>query len=245
MEGRVYTENIQLLELSSFFCTLSINSYILCCFIRNNDAIKGQLNFLEVAFLILSLLAYSGKPNNNIMMEPLARNKKLSKYYYIILFIGFLFMKMGSVYVLCALYRTDIYLWNDSYIDDIFCTYYFLLVIEHLICAILFFNCVSFYKRSPFMNFYFTLFLLILVLYYIILVTLNSSNFKCDFINITVFEFSDILLDSFSDKNRLFCLASCLFDFVGSQIYYGIIYFIFSRIARYLSSKDKENIKPT
>ena len=152
---------------------------------------------------------------------------------------------MGSIYILCYIYISDIYLWNDSYIDDIFCTYYFLLIIEHLISAILFFNCISFYKRSPFMNFNFTIFLLILVLYYIILITLNSSNFNLDFIKITVFEFSDILLDSFSDKNRLFCLASCLFDFVGSQIYYGIIYFIFSRIAGCVSSKDKENIKPT
>ncbi len=243
MEGRVFTENIVLLEMTSFFCTLSINSYILCCFIRNMDAIKGQLNFLEVAFLILSLLAYSGKPNNNIIPEPLARNKTLSRYYYIILFIGLLFIKMGSIYILCYLYRTDILLWNDSYIDEIFCTYYFLLTIEHLISTILFFNCISFYKRSPFTNFYFILFLLILVLYYIILLTLNSSNFKLDFIKITVFEFSDILIDSFSDKNRIFVLISCLFDFVGSLIYLGIVNFIFNRIARCISSKDKENIK--
>ena len=243
MEGRVFTENILLLEMSSFFCTLSINSYILCCFIRNMDVIKGQLNFLEASFLILSLLAFSGKPNNNIIPEPLARNKTLSKYYYIILFIGLLFIKMGSIYVLCSLYRTDILLWNDGYIDEIFCTYYFLLIIEHLISAILFFNCISFYKRSPFTNFYFALFLLFLVLYYIILITLNSSNFKFDFIKITVFEYSGILLDSFSDKNRFYVLVSCLFDFVGSLIYLGIINFIFSRIARYISSKDNENIK--
>ena len=243
MEGRVFTENILLLEMSSFFCTLSINSYILCCFIRNMDVIKGQLNFLEASFLILSLLAFSGKPNNNIIQEPLAINKRLSKYYYIILFIGLLFIKMGSIYVLCSLYRTDILLWNDGYIDEIFCTYYFLLIIEHLISAILFFNCISFYKRSPFTNFYFALFLLFLVLYYIILITLNSSNFKFDFIKITVFEYSGILLDSFSDKNRFYVLVSCLFDFVGSLIYLGIINFIFSRIARYISSKDNENIK--
>ena len=243
MEGRVFTENILLLEMSSFFCTLSINSYILCCFIRNMDVIKGQLNFLEASFLVLSLLAFSGKPNNNIIPEPLARNKTLSKYYYIILFIGLLFIKMGSIYVLCSLYRTDILLWNDGYIDEIFCTYYFLLIIEHLISAILFFNCISFYKRSPFTNFYFALFLLFLVLYYIILITLNSSNFKFDFIKITVFEYSGILLDSFSDKNRFYVLVSCLFDFVGSLIYLGIINFIFSRIARYISSKDDENIK--
>jgi hypothetical protein len=207
------------------------------------DVIKGQLNFLEASFLILSLLAFSGKPNNNIIPEPLARNKTLSKYYYIILFIGLLFIKMGSIYVLCSLYRTDILLWNDGYIDEIFCTYYFLLIIEHLISAILFFNCISFYKRSPFTNFYFALFLLFLVFYYIILITLNSSNFKFDFIKITVFEYSGILLDSFSDKNRFYVLVSCLFDFVGSLIYLGIINFIFSRIARYISSKDNENIK--
>ena len=145
---------------------------------------------------------------------------------------------MGSIYILCYIYISDIYLWNDSYIDDIFCTYYFLLIIEQLISSILFFNCISFYKRSPFTNFYFALFLLFLVFYYIILITLNSSNFKFDFIKITVFEYSGILLDSFSDKNRFYVLVSCLFDFVGSLIYLGIINFIFSRIARYISSKD-------
>lgn len=244
MEGRVFTENILLLEMSSFFCTLSINSYILCCFIRNMDTIKGQLNFLEVTFLVLSLLAYSGKPNYNIMVEPLARNKKLSKYYYIILFIGLLFIKMVSIYILCYFYKTDLYFWNDEFIDEIFCTYYFLLIIEHLISNILFFNIISFYKRSPFTNFYFTLFLLVLTLYYIILITLNSSNFKMDFLKITIFEYSNILLDSFSDKNRLFCLVACLFDFLGSLIYLGLVYLIFIRIAWCISSKDKENIKP-
>jgi magnesium-transporting ATPase (P-type) len=245
MEGRVFTENIILLEMSSFFCTLSINSYILCCFIRNMDTIKGQLNFLEITFLILSLLAYSGKPNNNIIQEPLAKNKRLSKYYYIILFIGLLLIKMGSIYTLCILYKADIYLWKTNYVDDVFCTYYFLLIIEQLISTILFFNCTSFYKSSPFTNFYFTLFLLILTLYYIILISLSSSNFKFDFIKITVFEFSDILIDSVSDKNRLYCLFSCVLDFVLSFIYLGIIYLIFSRIASYISSKDKENIKQT
>ena len=152
---------------------------------------------------------------------------------------------MGSIYTLCILYKADIYLWKTNYVDDVFCTYYFLLIIEQLISTILFFNCTSFYKSSPFTNFYFTLFLLILTLYYIILISLSSSNFKFDFIKITVFEFSDILIDSVSDKNRLYCLFSCVLDFVCSFIYLGIIYLIFSRIASYISSKDKENIKQT
>ena len=231
LEGKVFNENNVLLEMSSFFCTLSINSYLLCCFIRSSDAIKGQLNFLEVIFLILSILAFSTKPKEILDLEPLSRNELLLKKYYIIQFIGLLIIKLLSVYFLCLFYSTDILL-DINKVDAIFCSYYFILTIEHLISSIITFNYLSFHKNSPFHNRFLMIFLLILLFYIILLVTLNSTNYKADFISITYFEFFEHLMDSFGDHNRLFCFLVCLVDFLGSLGYSTLIYFIFNIIAR-------------
>ena len=239
MEGRIFNENILLLEMCSFFCTLSINSYILCCFIRSIDAMKGQLNFLEVIFLILTILAFSGKSNNNIVLGPLVKNKKLYNFHYVVQFAGLLIIKTFSIYFLCIFYSTDELL-DTSIIDEIFCSNYFILNIEHLISSIIFFNCISFYKKSPFTNFFLMMFVLALVIYIIILITLNSSNFKYDFFNITTFEYLEILNDSYGEKNRIFCFVACLIDFFGSLIYSYFVYIIFNSIAKYkLSNNEK------
>ena len=52
MGGRAVKENNLLMKMSCILYTLMINSYILCCFIWEIDVIQGQLNFLEIAFLI-------------------------------------------------------------------------------------------------------------------------------------------------------------------------------------------------
>ena len=68
---------------------------------------------------------------------------------------------------------------------------------------------------------------LIIFLYLSILLTLNSSNYKTDIFEITIFEYSEFLIDSFSDKNKLVTFFVALFDFSLSFIYSRIIYFIF------------------
>ena len=75
MEGRVLYENTILLELVSFLCTLVLDSFILCCLIRNTDVVKGQLNFLEIEFLILSILSFLGRPKENKISNSLSQKK--------------------------------------------------------------------------------------------------------------------------------------------------------------------------
>lgn len=237
-EGKIFNENILLLQMSSFFCTLSINSYILCCFIRSSDAIKGQLNILELIFLILSILSFSGPPIDNFYLEPLSQNELLLNKYYTFQFIGFFIIKLLSIYLLCFFYSTDLLL-DENKVDAIFCSYYFILIIEQLISANITFNCLSFYKISPFQNPLLMIFIIFLFFYLILLVTLNSTNYKTDFFKITYFEYFEHLMDSYGDNNRIHCFFVCIFDFFGSLIYSQIIFYIFNKIAKYKISASK------
>ena len=74
-----------------------------------------------------------------------------------------------------------------------------------------------------------------LFIYFIILISLNSSNYKYDFFGITDFEFNDDLIDSFDDRNRLKCFRVCALDFCASFIYSRIIYLIFDKLAKKFS----------
>ena len=242
-EGRVLNENTELLEMTSFLCTLAINSYVLSCLIRNSEAYLGQLNFLEIEIVILSISSFIGEPEENISSEPLVENKKLLRIYYIFNLIGILLIKLIAIYFFCSLYRSDKFLGNEER-DKIFITYYFVLCIEFIICIIYSFNWISFYRKSPFTNFFLLFFSFIFISYMIILICLNSSNLQYDFLKITYFEFSGELIDSFADKNRIWLSLSCILDFIGSIIYSLIIYYIFKLIAKKKKeSNNKDNYK--
>jgi magnesium-transporting ATPase (P-type) len=237
-EGKVFYENNLLLKKFSFVCTAIIDCYIYCCFIRNTVVIEKQLNFLEIEFLLLSVISFTGKAKKDIILEPLLKDGKLLDIYYLVQQIVLLLLKFVSVYLLYALYESDILLKQN--IDLIFVTYYFILSIEFIICIIYSFKFISFYTISPFANFLLTLSTLLILLYMIILICLNSSNYKYDFLYMTIFEFSEVLMDSFSDKNRQILLMSCLIDFIISIIASTIVYYIFDQIAKYKLKKKSE-----
>jgi len=153
IEGKVFYENNILLEKFSFICTLALNSYIFCCFISNIKPLEKQLNFLEIIFLIMSVISFTGKAKNNIVMEPLTKNFKLLNIYYIFQQIGSLIIKIISLIIFLSLYK------NDRQIEKkergkIFTTYYFVLNLEFIISIIYSFKFISFYTISPFSNFF-------------------------------------------------------------------------------------------
>ena len=219
---------------------MTLNSFILCCLIRNLDVLQGQLNFLEIEFLLLSIIAFTGESKDKIIVEPLAKNKKLLNIYYIINLIGILLMKLLTILLFSSLYKSDFQLSIEKR-DNIFVTYYFVLCIEFIICIVYSFNFISFYRKTPFSNTFLKVFTLLIISYIIILVSLNSSNFRYDFLQITIFEFSNNLIDSFGDKNRIWLILLCLFDFISSIFFISIIYFLFNKIAKIKLINNKDN----
>ena len=103
---------------------------------------------------------------------------------------------------------------------------------EQLFSTFFIFNYIYFYRKHPLTNIFFVIFNLVLFIYFIILITLNSSNYKYDIFNITDFEFNESLVDTFDDENRIKCFRVCALDFGCSFIYSRIIYFIFNKLAK-------------
>ena len=229
-EGRAVNENLILLKISSIFYTMTLNSYIICCFIRQVDILNQQLNFLEVCFLIMSVSAFIVRYDHFATSNPLIQNKKLYICHYAIQIIGIFLIKFISIYVQCIFFIGNRII-DEKQIDIIFCSYYFIFCIEQLISTIFLFNLISFYRKNPFSNYFFIIFTLILSLYFLLLELLNSSNYKYDIFNITFYEFVDDLADSFADQNKLKSFLYCLIDLFGSIIYSRIIYYIFDFLA--------------
>jgi len=229
-EGRAVNENLILLKISSIFYTMTLNSYIICCFIRQVNILNQQLNFLEVCFLIMSVSAFIVRYDHFATSNPLIQNKKLYICHYAIQIIGIFLIKFISIYVQCIFFIGNRII-DEKQIDIIYCSYYFIFCIEQLISTIFLFNLISFYRKNPFSNYFFIIFTLILSLYFLLLELLNSSNYKYDIFNITFYEFVDDLADSFADQNKLKSFLYCLIDLFGSIIYSRIIYYIFDFLA--------------
>ena len=236
-EGRTISENILLLKITCFFYTLILNSYILCCFMMEVGIINGQLNFLEICFLILSISAFTVQYDYNTSnSNPLIQNRILYNGHYAAQVIGMFALKVGSIYMLRKFY-IDNDLLQKTLVYRLFITDYFILCVEQLFSTFFVFNYICFYRKHPLSNYFFVFFNLGIFLYFVSLITLNSSNYKLDIFNITDFEFNENLIDSFDDQNRMKCFTVCAVDFFASFLYSRIVYFIFNKLA-----KNKSNI---
>ena len=78
MEGRAINENILLLKFSFVIYTLMMNTYILICFLRQMDVNRGQLNLMEMCFLILCICAFTEKANIDKCSNVLIKKKKIT-----------------------------------------------------------------------------------------------------------------------------------------------------------------------
>jgi magnesium-transporting ATPase (P-type) len=231
-EGRAITENIMLLRMSSVFFTIIINSYVMCCLIRHVRIIDGQLILLEISFFILAISAFSAKYDTFSQSNCLIQNEKLYKRHYYIQIIGILLIKLYSVYRTTKFYHGNDYKLEERINDLIYCCFYFIFCVEQLMSTIFVCNIICFYRKSPFTNIFFVILNIILLLYFIILVTLSSSNYRCDIFNITFFEQLEELVDSFDDQNKLNCFWLCIIDLVASIFYSKLVFYIFNKLAQ-------------
>ena len=230
LEGRINNENIILLRITSIFSSMLINSYIITCFLRHIDVIIGQLNILEVSFLILAVTSFAGKPEINIEANPLIRNPKLFRIHNFLQLIGIVIFKLFFIYVTSRYYTTNRLL-DISKVDKIFATYYFILCIELIFSTSFIINNLSFYRKNIFSNTFFMISIIILLSYFVMLVTLNSSNLRVDIFNISFFEYYEYIIDSFDDRNKLKYTIFTASDFILGYIYSRIINYIFNKLS--------------
>lgn len=229
--GRTVKENNSLMKISISIYTLIINSYILCCFIREMDVIQGQLNFLEIAFLILSITAFSSNVDNNECSNNFNKKRSLYICYNITLIGGLIVIKAIAIY-----YHSYFYESNDFIVlkekDKIFITFYFIFCIEQLFSTIMIINSLSFYRESWLFNTWFIIFSLLLFFYFVITICLTNTNYNEDIFDFLNFEFFENLVDAVDENNKLSTAMVCITDFIISMIYSIVINFIFIRLSK-------------
>ena len=233
LQGKSIHENIKFSKISTVFCTMVIISYILCCFISHIDVMIGQLNLLEISLLIFSIGSFTIKHRTYLKKTPFTNKPKLFTHFYIVLTIGLFLIKLVSIYFLCNnIINIEAPLDQYESTSKIFCTFYFVLCMELIFSSVFVYNYNSFNRKNVFDNYVYLTFILIFFLYLALILTLNSSNYKTDIFEITTFEFSEYLIDSFSDRNKLITFCVSLFDFSFSFAYSRFIYYIFDKISK-------------
>ena len=131
MGGRAVKENNLLMKIACGLYTLMINSYILCCFIWEIDVIQGQLNFLEIAFLFLSMAAFTSEVDNSEATNCLIQKKNLYVCHYIFQIVGLIILKALGIYFIATLYNFNDFI-EETERGTIFCTFYFIYCVEQL-----------------------------------------------------------------------------------------------------------------
>ena len=240
--GRLLYENSILLEIVSFSCAISINFFLMGSLTNNLDIegfLKNDLRFLDLENLILELFSFAGSPKEKTNM---IKNKKLLNLYYIVQLIALLLFKLLSIYLFNYLFEKDTNLEEETKNRE-YMSFFFILCIEFVINSIFIFNHISFYREPPFSNITLTVSSLLIFIYVILLICFNSSNFVSDFFGLTNFAFSDNLVDTYSDQNRLWLTITLCFDFAGAFLFCSILYIVFDFFSKQNNIFSKLSIK--
>ena len=209
---------------------------------RQMDVIKGQLNFLEIGYLVLSLCAFtikSDEEDNNDIIN-FNKNKKLYIYHYAIQMIGLLVIKCFGIYYLAFKFNTNNFIEKKS-IDKIYSTYHFVFCVADLVTTVYVLNLLSIYRKSLFLNTLFIILSLLVFFYFSITISLTSSNFNVDIFDFLYFEYFENIVDAYDENNKVDCFIACLLDFNLSIVYSRLIYYLFARLSKGKSKIDINN----
>ena len=224
--GRLFFENINILEYISFLYSITINSFIFCCFLRETDIPKNELDFLEIELYVLLFSSFISKINKeNIYIN---QKSKIVTIYDAILFAELLIIKITSFY-LFAIFFTGDRTFDRETLSKEFISFYFILCSEYILSCILAFNFGSFYKENPLESRIFIILSLFYIAYITLLTFLCSSNMSYDIFNITFFAHSEALIDSYTDKNKAYLILTIIVDIVATIIFCSITKLIFKR----------------
>ena len=206
------------------------------------DVIQGQLNLLEIAFIFLTLSAFISPVDINKDTNYLFQNGKLYFFHYLFQIAGLIIIKAFGIYFHSYTFTSNEFLERKEQ-DKIYSTFYFLFCIEQLFSTIFVLNLICFYRKTWLLNTKFILISLIILLYFITILTLSDSNYKLDIFNILYFEFFENLVDAYDENNKFnFCLI-CLIDFCLSIAYSRVVYYIFDKLSRNISNNIHNNRK--
>ena len=229
--GRAIKENLLLMKIACIIYTLIANSYIFACLFWEIDVFNGQLNVIEICFLILSISAFTAKIDVKEEENILNKKNKLYFCHYLFQIIGMIILKLVGIYFHSTTYNTNDFI-KESERGKIYCSLYFLFCLEQLSSTVYILNLIDLCRSPFYLNSSFIILLLIILLYFIHITSLTNSNYNIDIFGYLYFEHLDNIVDAYDENNKINGFLICLIDFFISLVYSRIIYYVFIKLAK-------------
>ena len=160
--GRVIYENIYLLGISSFLCALNIVVILLILYYYDISFVEYELDFMSCNYFILSIIAFSVKPDVSIKSCLLFHNPSLLKCFLMMISFGNLIFNTAFMVLFIRFYSKNKSLEKKNE-NEIFGTYIYFMCYFQILGMIFSINSINFYRIAHRKNFFFWLIMILLI----------------------------------------------------------------------------------
>ena len=242
--GRVIYENIYLFAVTTFFWLIITITYICFVYYEEGKIDIYKLDYFTCCFFILSVLAFTTKPNFSNRIEPLFHNHAMFKKYFVIQCICILIVNITFNALFMLTFKRNKSLENKKYIK-IYGTFYYIINIFQMLSIQFSINSINFYRTESQYNYIYTSTILILICIFSFMVCICEYSINPFSIDNLVFEYSSLNVDTFDDWNKLTCFMIFIGNIITCYLIVIIIFNIFKKKAKneYDKNNNKLNVK--
>ena len=162
--GRVIYENVYLLGISSALCALNIVSTMVVLYYYNIKFVKVELDFMSCNYFILSIIAFTVKPDISIESCLLFHNPSLFKHFFMIISASNVIFNAGFTVLFIKFYSKNEAL-NKEERYNIFGTYFYFMCYIQLLGMIYTINSINFYRINQRNNYIYWIIMLLLIFF--------------------------------------------------------------------------------
>ena len=236
--GRVIYENIYLLGISSFLCALNIVITMILLYYHKIRFISYELDFMSCNYFILSIIAFSVKPDITIESCLLFHNPSLMKFFFMIISFANLLINSGFTALVLKYYSKNKEK-SEEEEKSILGTYIYFLCYNQILSMIFAINSINFYRISHRNNFLFWILMIILIFFVSFIFCVFGYNIHPLIHTYLDFEYNPKNVDTFDDRNKLIIFAMFLGNILAFYLFVLLMYYLFSKKAE--SDYKKKN----
>ena len=238
--GRVIYENIYLLGVSSFLCALNIVSTMVLLYYYNIKFVKLELDFMSCNYFIISIIAFTVKPDISIESCLLFHNPSLSKQFFMIISISNVIFNTGFTSLFIKFYSKNEELDKEKRYS-IFGTYIYFMCYMQILGMIYTINSINFYRVNHRNNYIYWILMVLLIFFVSFIFCIFGYSIHPILDGILDFEYNPKNVDTFDDKNKLISFSIFIANIFCFYFFVKIMYHIYDKKAKNEYNK-KNNI---
>ena len=238
--GRVIYENVYLLGVSSFLCALNIVATMVILYYYNIKFVKVELDFMSCNYFILSIIAFTVKPDISLESCLLFHNPSLMKQFFMIISISNVILNAGFTTLFIKFYSKNEELDREKRYN-IFGTYIYFMCYIQILGMIYSINSINFYRINHRNNYLYWILMVILIFFVSFIFCIFGYSIHPVLDGILEFEYNPKNVDTFDDKNKLISFCIFIGNIFCFYFFVVIMHFVYNKKAKNEYNK-KNNI---